>query len=427
VKKGYRFLQLHPRSTIFVVLLLLVASFTIAQIAEQRSADPSSFFPEGALVYAEAKDLEALLKWWKDSDVKADWEKSENYQQFRSSRLYLKLRDRLTKWGTGGKFSFSLENLIQAAGTHSGLALYDIGELKAVLAMRLPFTEAKTTEIWLAKSRFQEKKSENQTYYVEPGDGALAFAYADPFLIVATEESLLIRSLANLRSPSQTLEQSKKWQLCEKQEGSDLSLFLDQEALQKNRYFQKYWIHRNVRDFASIQATRIDLKIEPNTITEHRHFVQSGADVPSADLNLEPYLKPFQQFHHEVLYMNSPIDSAAVARQIIKMINHLPEKEKALSYPPAFSGAAERATQAETRNILLEQIDEPVLQVKSETLLRADQEVELAKLISAAQPEAQIRLSYPLWDHQALFVRFPQTLILQIKTRSAWNQQDFLA
>ncbi len=426
MKNSYTFLKLHPRPTIFVVLFLLIGSFTLAQMAERASQAPSSFFPDGSLVYAEAKDLEGLLKWWKESNVKADWEESANYERFQTSTLYLKLRDRTAKWGTGGKFSFTLDNLIQAAGTQSALALYDIGELKAIAATRLPFAEAKTAEIWLAKSRFQEKKSDDRTYYVEPGDGALAFAYADPFLIVATEESLLTRTLANLTNPAQTLEQSRKWQLAQKQEDSDVALFLDQEALQKNRHFQKYWIHRNVRDFASIQATRIDLKIESNAITEYRHFVKSGADVSSAELNVQQYLSPFKNFRHEILYMNAPVDSADAARRILKMINRLPEKDKTVSYPPAFSGASERATQAETRNILLEQIDEPLLEVKSETLLRADQEAELAKLISAAQPAAQVRLSYPLWDRQALFVRFPQTLILQVKNLAALNQQAFL-
>lgn len=427
MRNGYKFLKLHPRATILVVLFLMLGSFTLAQIADRSLQPPSSFFPEGTLVYVEAKDLDGLLKWWRDSDIKANWQKSENYQQFHSSRLYLKLRDRITKWGTAGKYSFTLENLVQAAGTQSALGLYDIGELKAIAATRLPFAEAQAAEIWMAKSRFQEKQSENQTYYVEPNDGALAFAYADPFLVVATEESLLIRTLANLRSPSQTLEQSAKWKLCQKQEESDVSLFLDQEALQKNRYFQKYWIHRNVRDFDSIQATRIDLKIEPNTITEYRHFLQSSAGIQSsAGVSPAEYLKSFQQFRHEVLYFNSPVDSADSARRIFKMINRLPEKDKTLSYPPAFSGASERATQAETRNILLEQIDEPVLQVKSETLLNADQEVELTKLISAAQPAAQIRLAYPLWDHQALFVRFPQTLILQFRNPATLNRQAFL-
>ncbi len=237
---------------------------------------PAAFFPEGALVYAEAKDLEGLLQWWKSSEVKSDWESSANYEQFQNSRLYLKLKDRFKKWGSGGNFSFTLDNLIQASGSRSGMAIYDIGELKAIAATRLPFTKAKTTEIWLAKSRFQEKTTGNQTYYVEPRQGTLAFAYAEPYLILSTEETLLTKALSNLSAPSQTLEQSQKWQRFPNKTESDISLFLDQEALQQNRYFQKYWIHKNVRDFASIQAVWIDLVVEPNAIVEHRYF--AGAD-----------------------------------------------------------------------------------------------------------------------------------------------------
>src|SRR4029453_13148595 len=51
----------------------------------------------------------------------------------------------------------------------------------------------------------------------------------------------------------------------------------------------------------------------------------------------------------------------------------------------------------------------------------------LAKLIEAAEPAVEVRFAYPLWDSQALFVRFPETLILQLNNFSALNQQSFLS
>jgi hypothetical protein len=423
MKRRFTFLKLHPRLAILVILLLAGAGITVAQITGSRQP-PSSFLPEGALVYVEAQDLEGLLQWWKDSQVKLHWEGSQNYKQFRNSRLYLKLRDRMTKWGSGGSFSFTLDNLIQASGEHSGLALYDIGELKAVAATRLPFTEAKTTEIWLAKSKFEEKKSGNRVYYAEPRQGTLSFAYAEPYLIISTDESLLVKTLSNLDAPARTLEQSAKWQSFQKQDADpDVSLFLDQEALQQNRYFQKYWIHRNVKDFAGIGAIWIDLSIEQDAIVERRYFATnaarpSGADVSSAEF--------FKQFQHDALYMDTPITAAKAAEQIMKLVNSLPAKDKKVSFPPTFSGASERATQAETKNILLEQIDEPVLQVKAETMLQASQEESLAKLLEAAEPQGQIRLTYAVWDNQDLFVKFPETLLLYLSNHAALNQKALL-
>jgi hypothetical protein len=399
---------------------MLGAGYTIAQILDPPPS-PAAMFPEGAIVYAEAKDLESLLQWWNNSSVKKDWEASANYEVFQNSRLYLKLKSRINKWGAGGNFTFSIDNLAQVAGTKTGLALYDIGELKAVAATHLPFSKAKTTELWLAKGRFQEKRSGELTYYIEPRDGSLAFAYKEPYLMISTDEGLLVRSL----SGSSALNQSTKWQHFQKVPESDVSLFLDQEALQKNRYFRKYWIHRNVPDFDSIQAVWIDLSVEQNAIVERRYYHRSNS-AHQATANHQELIRHFKQFRHDALYFDAPVASDTATHHIFRMLNRLPEREQKGSYPPSFSGAAERATQAETRNILLEQIDEPVLKVKAETLLQATQEEQIKKLIDAAQPGAQIRFSYPLWDHQALFVRFPQSFILQLTNFSQFDQQQFL-
>ena len=428
MKQRLAFLRHHPKIAILVVLLVIGASLTIAQIVDQPKP-PAAFFPDGPLVYAEAQDLEQLLNWWRDSQVKASWEESSNQKQFQNSTLYLKLKDRMTKWGSGGKFSFNLNNLIQAAGSRSGIAIYDIGELKALAATRLPFSKAETTELWLARSRFQQKKSGNQNYYVEPREGSLVFAYVNPYLIVSTDESLLVRAIENTlasEASTRTLEQSEKWQKFEKQITTDVMLFLDQEALQQNRYFKKYWIHKNVAEFENIRAVWIDLKIEPSALVERRYFLQKDGSAASAELTTPDSLKAFQQLKHDTLLVDAPVTAADAASQIVQLINRLPRKDHKTSYPPAFSGASERATQAETRNILLEQIDEPVIQVKAETLIQASQEEELTKLLSAAEPVAYIRLSYPLWDNQALFARFPETSMIQFKNFSQLNQQSVL-
>jgi hypothetical protein len=425
MRNSMRIVKRHPFYTMLVILFLSLTSFTVAQIVEQPPAPPH-FFPEGAVVYLQAEDLQHLVGWWTESDVKSDWEASKNHEQFENSRLYLKLEDRMKKWGAEGKFSFTWDNLRQASGTLSGIAIYDIGELKAIGATRIPFSKAQATEIWLARSRFVEKKIDKDSYYVEPHQGALAFAYINPFLLVSSDESLLTKAIANLRSPAHTLDQSEKWLASVKEANGDVSLFLDQESLQKNRYFQKYWIHQNVEDFSEIQSTWIDLEFAKDAVVEHRFFKGLPDSTETSESAVRDYIKQFQSFHHEFLSYQAPANSSASADHIVKMLNRFSENYKRTSYPPTFSGASERATKADARNIMLEQIDEPILQVKSETLLQASEPEELAKLIEAADPAAEVRLAYPLWDNQALFVRFPETLILQLKNFSAMNQQSFL-
>ena len=427
MSRGIKFVKVHPFTTMLVVLLVMGASLTVAQIAERSTLQPSMFFPDGALVYAETKDLESLLKWWKSSEVRSNWEESDNYQEFRNSRLYLKLTDRMKKWGAGGSFKFTLENLTSASGDTSAVAIYDIGELKAIGATRLSWDEAKATELWLAKAKFQEKTVAGHKYYSEPKDGALSFAYVEPYLIAATEESLLTRAIERFESPLQSLHHSSKWKAFPTASEADVLLLLDQATLQQNRYFQKYWIHRNVKDFSGIEAVRVDLFLEKDAIVEHRYYARSGENKPPVTTeSLDKSAAQFKQFRHESLSMDAPVSPADAAHRILELVNRLPEKDRQTSFPPAFSGSAERATQAESRNILKERIDEPLIEMKSDKLLQANQEEELAAILTAASPSAQIRMSYPLWDNQALFVRFPQTMLLQLNNPSEFNRQQFL-
>jgi hypothetical protein len=425
MKTGLRLIKVHPFFTTAIVLFLLLMSITIGQMIEPAPS-PSQFFPDGAVIYVQAKDFQHLVDEWTSSEIKSNWEASKNYQQFQNSRLYMKLQDRISKWGAGGKFTFTWENLARSAGSTTGVALYDIGELKAIAATQIPFAKAKATELWLARTRFAEKKSGSRTYYVEPRQGILAFAYVEPYLILSTDESLLTRALDNLNEPSRTLDQSPKWIACRKQQNSDLSMFVDQETLQKNRYFNRYWIHRNVKDFADIRAVWMDLVLKSDSVEERRYFVSSSSQTNADESAIQDFVREFRKFRHDALSYDAGMDASAAADSLLKFINRFADPYERTSYPPTFSGAAERAAQADSQNILLEQIDEPILQVKSETLLQASAPEQLSNVIAPAEPVAQIKLGYPLWDNQALFARFPQTLFVQLKTFSALNQQTFL-
>src|SRR5205823_4851243 len=131
------------------------------------------FFPGGALAYVETPDLKSLLSWWRDSDFRANWEKSKDYEAFENSRLYLKLGKRLGEWGSQGDFAFSFDKFVSLSGGISGLALYDIGDLKAVAITEISLAKAQTTQLWAAKGRFMTKKVGEQNYYVEPNGGNL--------------------------------------------------------------------------------------------------------------------------------------------------------------------------------------------------------------------------------------------------------------
>ncbi|HSP07193.1 MAG TPA: hypothetical protein VLR94_08450, partial [Acidobacteriota bacterium] len=390
----------------------------------------AGLFPEGALVYAEARDLKQLLQWWSGSEIKSNWQETTNYKAFENSRLYQRLDERLGELGKG-EFAFTLESLTEIAGTRSALALYDIGELKAAAVTQVGFAEASASELWAARLRLRQKKLGNQYYYVEPKEGKLAFAFAKPYLVVASEEALLQEILKAIKDPKAAgrLTQSDKWQqLAAKQPatGGIFSLFLDQENLNTNRYFRRYWIHRNANELKSIQAAWINVELEKGAIVEHRYFLRNDGAGAQALQDVSGYLKPFESVHHENLILSAPADAPQVASSLLHLLNRLPDGERAVGVPPVYTAATERLSNAEARSVYAERIDEPILAPAAEKLLHMDQPERLQQILASAEPAVQLRFAYPLWDDRALFVQFPESDVLQLNRFEALNQQAFL-
>lgn len=408
---------------------LVAAGFAVAQLIEPPPS-PAPLFPEGALVYAEARDLKQLLSWWKDSGVRTAWLDTSNHSEFENSRLYQRLDERLSEFGKG-QFAFNLENLIEIAGTRSALALYDIGELKAVAVTRVGFAEASASELWASRAKLRQKKFGNQNYYIEPTEGKLAFAFAKPYLVIASEESLLQDVLKAMKDPqpSGRLTQSEKWKQFDTRKPANdalLSLFLDQENLNTNRYFRNYWLPQNVDDLKSIQAAWIDLNLQEGAIVEHRYFVRSGEETAPPITDVQDYLKPFQAVHRESLKLSASPKSPEIVDNMLNYLNRLPAGEPVAGAPPVYSAAVDRLSKAEARSAYLEKIDEPILTPASDKLLHLDQGTKLQALLDAAGPVAQLQLGYPLWDDRALFVQFPRSLAVQCDRFESLDQQAFL-
>jgi hypothetical protein len=420
----------RKRIIIIVVLLLIPLAFAVAQLFDPSTTSLAHYVPGGALVYAETGNLKDLLSWWNKSDVNQNWGNSRSFEQFQNSRLFLKLKDRIEAIGAAGSFQFTLENLSSLPGTRSALALYNIGDLKAIAITEISLPEAEASQLWLKKSNFTKKTAGDAEYYLEPKGGALCFSYFRPYLIIASDEDLLKSTLLSLQGSSdlQSLDQSDPWKRCQelKPEAGDIELFLDQKSLNANRYFQRYWLYQNVSDFEQIQAVWINLRLTKGAVEEQRYFVMDNNEGAGSEQDVKAYLAAFEQIHHEYIALETSPDSKAIANQVLEFVNRLSSKYKKTSYPPDYSAAYERALQAENLSVFSQQIDEPILRPASESLMQANQADQLSEILKTAKPLTQIKLAYPLWDDRALFVQFPETMIVQLGEFEGLDQKQFL-
>ena len=408
--------------------LLVISGIVAAQLMDPGTPSPAEFFPANAIVYWESPNLKEFFIWWKNSSMKSDWQKTDNYKIFQNSRLYLRLQERINDFA-GEKVQFSLDNLIKLSGKRSALAVYDIGELKVLAATEISQADASLTELWIARAKFKERNFGGQTYYIDPDEGKLSFAYSKPFLVISTESALLEEFLTNAtkQNGAPTLARTEKWKAChpEKTAPSLFSIYLDQETLNSNRYFKKYWIHQNAKEFSKIRSAWIDFLAERNGLIEHRYFALSENGTPG-NLQASDWAKPFRNLTADYLSIQPLPDPDSVSESILKMLNRFPEDQKEISYPPAFSASFERASQAELKSPYLVHIDAPVLQPADVQILQAEQPKVLASLLTSSKPTASITLRTPIWDKDGLFLHFQETQILLLENFDSLQQQDLL-
>lgn len=422
-------MKISKRYLIFMAVGI-IAGLAVAQILAPSTPAPAQLFPQGALVYWETSNLKDFLVWWQNSDIKIDWEKSTNYRVFENSRLYLRLKERISDFEKD-KYQFSLDNLIKLAGKRSAIAIYDIGELKVLAVTETSQADAAVNELWIARNKFTEKKFNNQVYYAESQEGKLVFAYAKPFFVVSTESGLLEQFLTNVNAADQsqlTLGQSEKFKACRPQNETPslFSIFVDQESLNQNRYFKKYWIHQNVKELAPIRSAWIDFVAEPSGLSEQRHFALANATANSNNSRAQDLTKVFKQLNADFLTMEPNPDPQQTANAILKLLNKFPDRQNRTSYPPAYSGSFERALEAEAKSPYLVRIDDPIKQPAGLKILENDQPARLTSLLTAIKPTVRIRLSTPIWDNDGLFVRSQDTQILSLQNYDALKQEDLL-
>src|SRR5689334_20676378 len=271
-----------------VVLAVVVAALWHASdgqpprpVAEQLRL--AGVMPRGALVYVQARDLSALMKAWTASTVRNKFYASPSYTAFSKSRVFLKFQDRRADFEKVLGFGMDEDRLTEIAGGASAVAVYDIGKLDMVFVTELAREKALLTTMFKQLAQFQERNSDSGSYYakdVQTDGGRLSqqfcFAHAGGKLIVTTSEGLMIRALAAVKNNGADSLIGDVMAIADQAKGfaaHDLTMWLDQARLNRDRLFNSYWIHHNAgRELNGIESGLLDLRITAQGLTEQRYF-----------------------------------------------------------------------------------------------------------------------------------------------------------
>jgi hypothetical protein len=251
--------------------------------------------PKGALLYIQARDFSALMKRWLASPVRKDFYASPSFDAFSRSHLYVKLQNRKADFDQALGFSLGEDRLAELAGGASALSVYDIGKLELVFVTEIPRAKAIQSALFKAAPHFEQRSASGASYYVHEvtTDGGrlnqeFCFAYSGSKLIVTTTEGLMARALGAATAAgadsllSDVLASGKQ---APGFSAHNITLWVDQAKLNKNRHFINYWIYHNTGEsednsISNIENGLIDLDLGSDGMRERRWFVLKAGDAP---------------------------------------------------------------------------------------------------------------------------------------------------
>jgi hypothetical protein len=247
----------------------------------------ASDLPRGAFVYAQFSNLPALIEQWDRSQLKERYLNSTNYRQLQQRHLVLKLISRWEEFNTALGFQLDVATITGTSETKAALAVYDIGQLDVVFIAPMSEEKVALTQFFTNKDQFEEIESPGGTvYYRQPVDAdrgrqkqMLAFTALDGRFILATNENLLLRTIANInrKNLKDSLADDTAFKsLSEKVKPHFLTVWVDQARLNQDYYFKHYWLMKNMDELKGIRAGMFDLEQQKGRWIERREFLTTG-------------------------------------------------------------------------------------------------------------------------------------------------------
>jgi hypothetical protein len=380
--------------------------------------------PAGALLYLEAADFSALLSAWENSAEITPWLKSSAHQVFSNSRLFLRFADAEKEFSSAAGVPADSHLLRQIAGTESSLALYDIGELEFLYITRLPSAGWMRSPLWQARAKFETRSAGNVTFFVRKdpqSDREVAFAIAGDYLLLATREDLLAKSLKLFGGENiPTLRAESWWSQAVAAAGpqSELRMVLHLEKIAPSPYFRSYWIQRNVSEMKQYSAAVSDLFQTDREFREERVLLRKNPATDPASLaegsaavaDLLRFLPPNVGVY-QAKANPTPVECvSAVASKILSGPTNVgagPQK----SAPQVSFAGGDGANSGD----LEARIDQPPVQA----LNQRDDRSPLENIVAKNPVVAMLQLQSSDTDADGIFVRIRSTIVL--RGNAEWN------
>jgi hypothetical protein len=414
------------------ILIILCVALAFAGIgwAGYRAVSPpdvalSKFVPAGPLLYLEAQDFSSLLSDWNSSSSKKQWIKSDNYEVFSRSRLFLRLQGAGEQFAAAAGIPPDMDFLSEVAGQRSAVAIYDIGKLEFLYITYLPSAKSMQSSLYQARAKFEPRNTGGIDFYVRrdpQSEREVAFAVSGDYLLLATRQDLMAGAL-QLMSGKQdhTVESESWWSQSTTAAGhaGDLRMVLDLKTLAPNGYFRTYWVQQNITDLSQYSAAISDLFRSGKEYREERVLIRKKeatqpafADSLAAAADLSRLIPETTGVY--VSSANPSADSCFALLETKILAPHLGPAPASQIAPRAqlTSGEQGASSDLETR------ID----QAPAETPATTSSAAALKNLFGKTSILASLQLQSTQQDSAGVFVRTHSAVVFA--AASDWNEES---
>jgi hypothetical protein len=253
----------------------------------------AAHMPAGALLYLEAKDFGKLLGEWNNSQEKAKWLGSANYDVLSRSRLIGRLQQAQGELEQTAGVSAQMKLLQQVAGTSSAFAFYNLGALRFVYITHLDHGRIEASDLWKQRAQYQPREAAGIAFYVKQdaqNGRTVAFATKDDVFAIATDESLMATTLGLLAGqPAPSLARTEWFQnITAGRRQGDLRLVYDLQATENTPQFRTYWIQENETELKEYASGISDLFETSAGFEEQRVLLRAQpSQAPNASAAIE--------------------------------------------------------------------------------------------------------------------------------------------
>lgn len=429
--------------------LVSLAAFIAVSQVKSRAFAPAADFPREALVYVETEDLPALIRLWNESKFKEKYLASENFLDFKNRHLGLKLAGRWAEFNAATGFPIDSETVSGLAQNKAAIALYDIGKPEFVFIAPVS-EEAFAASLFVRnQANFEAETLDDGTIVyrkaVEADRGRqkqeLIFTGAKGRFILATSEKLLAQTLNNINgkaAKNRLIDEPSFQALSGSRDGKSetrggtaatASVWINQAALNKNYYFNRYWLMSDVESLENIRAGSFVFSTEEGKLIERRRFLLNQTQPNPALIESAESLArlPENTAFYRLRAANNQAVDDAVRETILGGRSATTAGENTSRYYPSEDDFHEYSSV--DYDSLNDNFDEMIDESgEEETATEAEAAtVDFSKLLETAKPQSVLTFTEPRLLPAPLFAEFRRAAIFNLAAPGNFNRDSLEA